>query len=90
MLLRYNALTNNKYLITHSHLSLDGIVLWTGASKFEGAWVWDNGEPWGYTAWNSGEPSGNGGFMGIYGGPGIGWNWKERGETENSYLLCES
>ena len=48
------------------------------------------GEPWGYTAWNSGEPSGNGGFMGIYGGPGIEWNWKERGETENSYLLCES
>merc|ERR1712135_175113 len=32
----------------------NNIILWTGGSKFEGSWVWDNGEPWGYTAWNSG------------------------------------
>ena len=48
------------------------------------------GEPWGYTAWNSGEPSGHGGFLGVYGGAGNEWNWKERQETEKSYCLCES
>ena len=23
---------------------LDNIILWTGGSKFEGSWVWDNGK----------------------------------------------
>ena len=48
------------------------------------------GEQWSYTAWASGEPSGHGGFAGSFGEPGIQWDWKERGEEEVSYFICES
>jgi hypothetical protein len=48
------------------------------------------GEPWMYTAWNSAEPSGIGGFAGSYGASAIEWDWKEREENETSYFVCES
>ena len=28
----------------YDDLKLDNIILWTGGSKFEGSWVWDNGK----------------------------------------------
>jgi len=30
---------------------------WLGGLKVNNVWTWDNGEPWGFTAWEPGQPN---------------------------------
>jgi len=37
----------------------DGDDRWLGGLKVNNVWTWENGEPWGFTAWEPSQPSGN-------------------------------
>lgn len=52
---------------------------------------YDNlGEAWTQSQWSNGEPSGQGGFAASHGSSHDDWKWKEQGEFEEFYFLCES
>jgi hypothetical protein len=39
----------------------------------DGVWMWITGEPWSYTNWIPGQPSGDGNFLGLT--PSSSWGW---------------
>lgn len=70
-----------------------GIRYYLGASdsEQEGTWKWITGEPFSYTAWNSGEPSNSGGYedyLEIFEG-GTSWNDIKIHRDYSDGFICE-
>lgn len=43
----------------------DGDDRWLGGLKVQGTWTWDNGEPWGFTSWEPGQPNDSGDCLSV-------------------------
>jgi hypothetical protein len=55
---------------------------WLGGYKSTGVWVWDTGEPWAYTNWIPGQPSGDGNYLSLTESAGWGWGkWNDAAST---------
>ncbi len=65
-------------------------ILWIGGRRDAyGGWSWVNGEPWGYTSWNEGEPNDTGGNEDCLAVRPVSWNDATHDSGEVSGLICE-
>ena len=60
---------------------------WLGGQEVNGQWTWLTDETWGYTNWNSGEPSESGDGVGLR--KNIDGTWAARKTDINGRSICE-
>ncbi len=70
----------------HALLENDVAFGFLGGRRSTGQWQWVTGEPWGYTNWQPGEPTGGTGEDYLhFGGGGSGSPWIYDGKWNNTY-----